>query len=44
MTAALKRGGNETGERVTNAVMAGLRLTAHAVCRQWNYTLAPNPA
>jgi len=44
VTAALKRGGNETGERVTNAVMAGLRLTAHAVCPQWNYTLAPNPA
>lgn len=44
VTAALKRGGNETGERVTNAVMAGLRLTAHAVCPKWNYTLAPHPS
>ena len=43
VTAALKRGGNETGERVTNAVMAGLRLTAHAVCPAWNYSLVPRP-
>ncbi len=40
--AALKRGGNERGERVTNAIMAALRLTAHAVCPAWNYTLAPH--
>jgi len=41
VTPALKRGGNETGERVTNAAMAALHLTAHAVCPAWNYTLAP---
>lgn len=40
VTAALKRGGNETGERVTNAAMAGLRL----ICPTWNYTLAPRSA
>ncbi len=44
VTAALKRGGNETGERVTDAVMAGLRLARHAVCPAWNYTLAPRSA
>ncbi len=32
VTAALKRGGNDTGERVSNEV-----------CPTWNYTLAPRP-
>ncbi len=37
----LKRGGNETGERVTADEWRRLRLTPHAVCPAWNYTLAP---
>ncbi len=44
VTAALKRGGNETGERVSDDEMRRLRLTPHAVCPAWNYTLAPRPA
>ncbi len=44
VTAALKRGGTETGERVTDAAMAARRLAAHAVCPAWNYTLAPRGA
>ena len=41
VTAVLKRGGNETGERVSDAEMKTLRLTPHAVCPAWNYTLRP---
>jgi hypothetical protein len=42
VTAALKRGGNELGERVTDDEMRRLRLTPHSVCPQWNYTLQPH--
>jgi hypothetical protein len=42
--ALLKRGGNETGERVSAEAWSALRLTPHAVCPQWNHTLAPQPA
>ena len=44
VTAALKRGGNETGERVSDDEMRRLRLTPHRVCPAWNYTLTPRPA
>jgi len=39
----LKRGGTETGERVSNDEMRRLRRTPHAVCPSWNYTIAPRP-
>jgi hypothetical protein len=38
---SLKRGGNETGERVSDADMRQLHLTPHTVCPAWNYTLSP---
>ncbi len=41
VTAVLKRGGNETGERVSDEAMKTLRLEPHAVCPAWNYTLRP---
>jgi hypothetical protein len=41
VTACLKRGGNETGERVSDADMRRLHLTPHTVCPAWNYTLSP---
>jgi hypothetical protein len=41
--AVLKRGGNETGERVCDAQMRLLRLDLHPVCPQRNYTLRPRP-
>ena len=41
VTACLKRGGNETGERVSDADMRQLHLTPHTVCPAWNYTLSP---
>lgn len=41
VTACLKRGGNETGERVCDADMRQLHLTPHTVCPAWNYTLSP---
>jgi hypothetical protein len=44
VTASLKRGGNETGERVSDNEMCRLRLTPHTVCPIWNYTLSPRPA
>ncbi len=30
-----------TGEKVSEKAMAGLRLEAHEVCPQWNYTIHP---
>jgi hypothetical protein len=39
--AVLKRGANETGERVTNEEMHSLCLQPHTVCPMWNYTLRP---
>ena len=30
-----------TGAKVSDAVMAGLRLEANEVCPQWNYTIYP---
>jgi LmbE family N-acetylglucosaminyl deacetylase len=44
--AVLKRGGNETGERVPDDEMRCLRsvyshMQPHAVCPTWNYTLHP---
>jgi hypothetical protein len=42
--AALHDGAYQTGESVSDAVMATLNLTNHAVCPTWNYTLRPHPA
>jgi hypothetical protein len=39
--AALHDGVYQTGERVSDADMAALNLTRHAVCPTWNYTLRP---
>jgi hypothetical protein len=39
--AALHDGAYQTGERVSDAEMATLNLTRHAVCPTWNYTLRP---
>jgi hypothetical protein len=39
--AALHEGAYQTGERVSDAEMATLNLTRHAVCPPWNYTLRP---
>jgi hypothetical protein len=41
VAALLKRGGNETGERVSDDEMRRLRLAPHAVCPAWSYTLSP---
>lgn len=41
--ADLKRGGNETGERVSNEEMRLLRIEPHAVCPAWSYTINPRP-
>ena len=43
VTAVLKRGGNELGERVSaeDWLRLRLRMKPHAVCPQWNYTLRP---
>ena len=43
VTACLKRGGNETGERVSDDVTQRLRLRPHTVRPAWNYTLSPHP-
>ena len=42
VTGVLKRGGNETGERVTDKEMEYLHIKPHDVCPQWNYTLMPH--
>jgi hypothetical protein len=42
--AVLKRGANQTGERVSKDEMRRLRLKSHAVCPKWNYTLRPRPS
>lgn len=42
--AALHDGTYQTGERVSDAVMATLNLTKHDVCPAWNYTLRPHEA
>ena len=39
--AVLKRGSNETGERVSADEWRRLRLKRHNVCPKWNYTLRP---
>jgi hypothetical protein len=39
--AALHAGLYQTGERVSDAELATLNLTPHAVCPTWNYTLRP---
>ena len=31
----------QTGLKVTDAVMASLNITYHAICPQWNYTIRP---
>jgi hypothetical protein len=41
--AALHDGVYQTGESVSDAVMATLNLTKHDVCPAWNYTLRPRP-
>jgi DDE family transposase len=33
----------DIGIKVPDAVMAALNIQAHAVCPQWNYTIAPRP-
>ena len=32
-----------TGLKVSKAEFAAIRLTRHAICPQWNYTIRPNP-
>ncbi len=39
--ALLKRGGNETGERVSDEEMRRLRRQSHAGCSRWNYNPQP---
>jgi hypothetical protein len=41
--AYLKRGANETGERVSNEDMATLKITPHDACPAWSYTIHPRP-
>ncbi len=41
VAALLKRGGNETGERVSDDEIRRLHLAPHAVCPAWNDTLSP---
>jgi hypothetical protein len=41
--ADLKRGGNETGERVSNEEMQLLQIEPHAICPAWSYTINPRP-
>ena len=41
VSAELDRGGNETGERVSDEQMCRLHLRPHDVCPQWKYTLWP---
>lgn len=41
VAALLKRGGNETGERVSDDEIRRLHLAPHTVCPAWNYTLSP---
>lgn len=43
VTAQLKRGGNETGEKVSDEEMQRLLLTRHSTCPEWSYTLSPHP-
>ena len=40
--AVLKRGANETGERVSTDEWRRLRLKRHKVCPKWNYMLRPH--
>jgi hypothetical protein len=42
VTASLKRGGNETGERVSHGVMRSLRIRPHPVCPALSYTVNPH--
>jgi hypothetical protein len=39
----LKRGGNETGERVSNEKMRSLKIEPHEICPAWSYTIQPHP-
>ncbi len=39
--AVLERGEYPTGQKITDAQMAALRIERHAVCPQWNYTIRP---
>lgn len=41
VTGVLARGGNETGERVSNEEWETLRIKHHKVCPNWNYTIRP---
>jgi hypothetical protein len=41
VTASLKRGGNETGEGVSDDVIRSLRIRPHAVCPALSYTVSP---
>jgi hypothetical protein len=41
--AYLKRGGDDTGERVSNEEWAKLRITLHDTCLAWSYTINPRP-
>jgi len=43
VTALLKRGGHERGERIADEEMGRLRRTPHTVCPTWSYTLTPRP-
>jgi hypothetical protein len=39
--AIFQDGNYPTGQKVTDAAMAALRVEPHAICPQWNYTIRP---
>ena len=39
--AIFQNGDYPTGQKVTDAEMAALRIESHAICPQWNYTIRP---
>lgn len=43
VSAHLLEGLFEIGKKVSDAVMKTLKLTRHAICSQWNYTIEPRP-
>jgi len=42
--AIFQDGDYPTGQKVTDAEMAALRIEPHAICPQWNYTIRPRTA
>ena len=41
VTARFMRAIYETGEKISDQMMATLNITHHAICPQWNYTIYP---